>query len=777
MQPSIYIALMLLTAALALALALYIARRRSAPGALALVVLMLAAAVWSTMYAFELAGADLPTKLFWVKLEYLGIVSIAPAWFVFAIQYTERPRWLTQNPQSLVALALVPLITLALAWTNEAHGLIWSRTGLTASGPLLLLDVDYGVWNWVSSAYSYLLMLLGSIWFVAMLRRSAHLYRWQAAVALVGMLAPLAANALFLSRLGPFPGLDLTPFGFALGGLAYAWSLFRLRLLDIVPIARRAVVDGLGDGVIVLDARQRIVDANPAAQRLAGSSDVEMIGRPVAQALRAWAPLAEQLRDLNGARTELTLGLGEGSARQYYDVQISPLTNRHGDPVGGLVVLHDITHRKQAEEALRRQNEYLAALHETTLGLIERLDSTGLLQTIVDRAATLMGTPHGFLYVADPTGTEMVLRVGTGIFAEAVGSRLRRGDAPGGRAVTAGERYDWSNHIAELSRLRAVGSIPLRAGAEVIGIIGLAYSEAGRVFTSDQVDLLSRFGQLAALALHNASLYAAAQEELNERKRVEAKMQQAKDELETRVVERTAELRQLNDDLLFELARRRQAEVDLHNLAGRLALIREEEKARIARAVHDELGQMLTALKMDVAWLGKRLPENDDRLLEKASAMSESISATIRSVQRISAELRPGLLDNLGLAAALEWQAQEFRARTDIDCRLDLDADEEAMLGLNPDLTTALFRIVQESLTNVARHAQATAVDISLARQENRLRLIVRDNGKGITPAQVAGSKSLGLIGMRERLYPWQGELKIEGSPGEGTIVTVNVPL
>ena len=157
--------------------------------------------------------------------------------------------------------------------------------------------------------------------------------------------------------------------------------------------------------------------------------------------------------------------------------------------------------------------------------------------------------------------------------------------------------------------------------------------------------------------------------------------------------------------------------------------------------------------------------------------MSESISATIRSVQRISAELRPGLLDNLGLAAALEWQAQEFRERTDIDCRLDLDADEEAMLGLNPDLTTALFRIVQESLTNVARHAQATAVDISLARQENRLRLIVRDNGKGITPAQVAGSKSLGLIGMRERLYPWQGELKIEGSPGEGTIVTVNVPL
>ena len=134
---------------------------------------------------------------------------------------------------------------------------------------------------------------------------------------------------------------------------------------------------------------------------------------------------------------------------------------------------------------------------------------------------------------------------------------------------------------------------------------------------------------------------------MNERKRVEAKLQQAKEALETRVVERTAELKQLNDELLVELARRMRAEVEMQNLAGRLALIREEEKARIARAVHDELGQMLSALKMDIAWLRKRLPENDDKLLEKAGAMSESISATIRSVQRISAELRPGLLDNL----------------------------------------------------------------------------------------------------------------------------------
>jgi PAS domain S-box-containing protein len=766
MQPSTYIALMLLTAALALALALYIVRRRSAPGAMALVVLTLAAAVWSAAYAFELAGPDLETKLSWTKIEYLGIVAVAPAWFVFASQYADRARWLTDRRRNLALLAVVPTITLIVTWTNEAHGLIWSRTGLTTSGPLLLLDVDYGPWFWVHSAYSYSLLLIGSIWLIVMIRQTARLYYLQAGVALLGMLAPWIANVLFLSRLGPWPDLDLTPLGFALGGLAYAWCLFRLRLLDIVPIARRAVVDGLGDGVIVLDAHDRIVEANPAAQRLAGSSDVEMIGRPAAQALGACAPLAAQLRELNGARTEMTLGLGEGSAQQYYDVQISPLANRRGDPVGRLVVMHDVTHRKQAEEALRQQNEYLAALHETTLGLIERLDLTGLLHTIVDRAASLMDTPHGFLYVADPTGTEMDLRVGTGLFAGTAGSRLRRG-----------ERNDWSNHIAELSRLRAVASIPLRAGSEVIGIIGLAYSEAGRVFTAGQIDRLSRFGRLAALALHNARLYAAAQEELYERRRVEAELQQAKDELETRVVERTAELHQLNEELLVELARRMRAEVELQNLAGRLALIREEEKASIARAVHDELGQMLTALKMDVAWLSKRLPEHDDKLLQKASAMSESISMTIRSVQRISAELRPGLLDTLGLAAALEWQAQEFQARTDIDCRVDLDVDEEALLRLNPDVTTALFRIAQESLTNVARHAQATAVHIRLARQANRMSLIVRDNGKGIAPAEVAAPKSLGLIGMRERLRPWQGELKIEGRPGEGTTVIVSVPL
>ena len=312
----------------------------------------------------------------------------------------------------------------------------------------------------------------------------------------------------------------------------------------------------------------------------------------------------------------------------------------------------------------------------------------------------------------------------------------------------------------------------------MIGIIGLAYSEAGRVFTSDQIDLLGRFGQLAALALQNARLYAAAQEELSERKRVEGELQQATDELEMRVAERTAAFGEANERLQQELARREQAEEALRNLARRSESVREEDSARIARKVHDELGQLLTALKMDVAWLSKRLPGRDDELLQKARAMSESISAAIRSVQRISAELRPGVLDNLGLAAALEWQSQEFRERTDIDCRLVVDlADEEALLDLDPDLTTALFRIAQESLTNVARHAQATAVHISLARQENRLRLIVRDNGTGITPAQIAGPKSLGLIGMRERLRPWQGELKIEGRPGEGTTVMVTVPL
>ena len=210
----------------------------------------------------------------------------------------------------------------------------------------------------------------------------------------------------------------------------------------------------------------------------------------------------------------------------------------------------------------------------------------------------------------------------------------------------------------------------------------------------------------------------------------------------------------------------------LRNLAARLVSVREEEQTRISREVHDELGQLLTAVKLDLAWLAGRLPRRNVQMLERIRATVQLADSIIQSVRRISTELRPGVLD-LGLAAAVEWQVQEFQTRTGIQCKVRLLAQ-----GMYPpNVSTALFRILQETLTNVARHAKATRVEVVKQKQRDRLVLRIRDNGRGFDPADPSRSKSLGLLGMRERAAILGGQVKIASAPGKGTTVTAWIPL
>jgi PAS domain S-box-containing protein len=212
----------------------------------------------------------------------------------------------------------------------------------------------------------------------------------------------------------------------------------------------------------------------------------------------------------------------------------------------------------------------------------------------------------------------------------------------------------------------------------------------------------------------------------------------------------------------------------LRNLTVHLESVREQERTNIAREIHDELAQTLTALKMDLSWLDHRLPRDPQSLSEKTKSMNNLIDSTLQTVKRISAELRPGILDDLGLVAAIEWQAEEFQNRTGISCNVTVDPQD---LTVDQDLSTAIFRIFQETLTNVARHAHATNVAVGLKERAERLTLRVRDNGTGIKEEQIFDPKSFGLIGIRERVYPWGGKFSIKGIPGKGTTVVVNVRL
>jgi PAS domain S-box-containing protein len=227
---------------------------------------------------------------------------------------------------------------------------------------------------------------------------------------------------------------------------------------------------------------------------------------------------------------------------------------------------------------------------------------------------------------------------------------------------------------------------------------------------------------------------------------------------------------------VIDVSERKSALEELHALTGHLERVRDEERTRIAREIHDELGQALTALKLDLAWMRKRIAKEWDRepaapLLEKAEEMAELIDSTVQTVRRVAAELRPGILDDFGLTAALEWQSQEFMKRTGIRCDLTL-----AEIDVGGQRAMALFRIIQEALTNVARHAGATEVGIRLQREGDELILEVRDNGQGFAD-QKHRPRSFGIQGMRERAILMGGTLEVVSRPGEGTTVTARVLL
>jgi PAS domain S-box-containing protein len=222
-----------------------------------------------------------------------------------------------------------------------------------------------------------------------------------------------------------------------------------------------------------------------------------------------------------------------------------------------------------------------------------------------------------------------------------------------------------------------------------------------------------------------------------------------------------------------DLLARQQAE--LREISARVLEAREEEKTLLARELHDELGQLLTALKMNLAWLRERLPPADPGLADKAAQMDAVLDRTVSSVRRISAELRPLMLDDLGLADAIAWLTDEFGKNSGIACTLSAPP-EGALVGVDRRVATTLYRVLQESLTNVARHSGARAVCVALAEADGMLELTVEDDGRGIVEADLAGKRSLGLKGMRERVRYHGGEAQIGPAPKRGTIVRVRVP-
>ena len=275
--------------------------------------------------------------------------------------------------------------------------------------------------------------------------------------------------------------------------------------------------------------------------------------------------------------------------------------------------------------------------------------------------------------------------------------------------------------------------------------------------------------------------------DISRRKQVDEDLKQAHRTLERRVAERTAELQRMNTQLQTEIAERqrtayksqqaeqalRSSREQLRQLATYLQNAQEQERTHIARELHDDLAQALTSMRLDVSWLTRRALTAPAEWQERLTTIAATIDTLHQNVRRISTALRPNILDALGLIAAIEWQLQEIQQRTELTYSLEKPTQEST---LDPERATALFRIFQEAVTNIVRHAEASHIYVRLVQYANALLLEVADDGKGISHRQVTAPTSLGLLGMRERAHLWGGYVTINSTPGAGTTVTIWIP-
>ncbi len=504
-----------------------------------------------------------------------------------------------------------------------------------------------------------------------------------------------------------------------------------------------AILDSSEDAIIGQTLRGKITSWNRSAESLFGYSAKEVKGKTISAVLLQdckddMAYVRERLQRGEGLQRFETTCSAKDGRKVDVSLTVVPILDGPGKVVEVVTIARDITRRKKGIDALSRRKREMLTLHKLS-GII--LSSRSLEESYRDILAEILdatGFPFASIVIADPGGTTAHATV---MRAESGSSGMVKLEADidetlSGVVVRTGkplietralEHPEYRGQVLGLPRAQTFLGYPMEVGGKIIGSLNLADTRS--------VDISEETAIWMAILANNVA-------ELSQKKR-------AQDELHA------------SREQLRELSRRTHSAI-------------EEERKRIAREIHDELGQELSLLQLELGLIHDGLPRAEKELRTKTSSMSKMIDSAIRSVQKISTDLRPTLLDDLGLGAAAEWATRDFQRRTGIRCRIRVDPSD---LGLAQDLSTALFRILQEALTNVLRHAKASAVNVSLVRRSGAVELTVRDNGIGISPERITDAKSVGLTGIRERVHIWGGSVSINGETGKGTRIFVAVPV
>ncbi len=393
---------------------------------------------------------------------------------------------------------------------------------------------------------------------------------------------------------------------------------------------------------------------------------------------------------------------------------------------------------------LKQSDEMIQTLFRVSNKLNATLDVEQILDTLAQEAIQIVNGESGFAGLRTEEGMAVHKYFQQGVSVpfehtwapgEGIPGWVLKYKVPYGTSDAANDPLI-RHELAVNEGVRSIICTPiLDSVGEVIGYFDIRNKQGAEGFTINDQEMLLTLAPVASIAIQNALAYQQRMATVNELKESAAQLQE---------------------------------------LAASLESAREEERTQIARELHDELGQALTAVKFDLAWLGDELEKKDENLFQKIKDITARVNTLIQRVKRISTELRPGMLEDLGLVASIEWQAQDFEKHTGVRCKVNLPGEE---LVLTREQSLAIFRIFQEALTNVVRYAEAEQVDITLSKAGEVLVLEVKDNGKGIKAEEVTGLHSLGLLGMRERATYLGGTFDVHGTPGEGTMLRVTIPV
>jgi len=401
-----YVLWLIFSAVVSALLALFAWTRRAQPGVRAFSLLVTATGFWAFAYALEFVADPLWLKLVFARLQYLGIAAIPSLSFLFAVTYLHlHDDWLTARIRW--ALVAVPLIWNVLVWMNEYHHLNWTSIQVTTLGGITILDFDYGLVFWVAAGYSYLLLAIAATLLFREVRRGRSLRRKQGFTLFMGILLPWIGNWLYLVGLTPLPQLDLTPFAYALSNIILAWGLFQQQILDVIPIARDVVVEGMEDAVFVLDEEMHIVDYNPAAHRLLFKDRKKtVLGCPVTEVFAEREELLSYIWTEPNVVNRIAWE-NEGDT-DFFDLRVSHLFNDQGASVGRVVVLRDVTAQGLVEEALRESEAHLRAQNAKLRKLTQAVEHSGSSIVITDLGGRIEYVNPKFEKVTGYTAKEVL---------------------------------------------------------------------------------------------------------------------------------------------------------------------------------------------------------------------------------------------------------------------------------------------------------------------------------------------------------------------------------